>query len=58
MNRNHPIVDTTNARNVWFKIVRHDIDTYLLMELSPSQGAANYAARQELPSILWNPKEH
>jgi hypothetical protein len=29
---------------------------YLLTELSPSWGAANYAAPQELPSILWNPK--
>jgi hypothetical protein len=30
--------------------------TYLLTELSPSWGAANCAATQELPSILWNPK--
>jgi hypothetical protein len=30
--------------------------TYLLTELSPSWGAANCAAPQELPSILWNPK--
>jgi hypothetical protein len=30
--------------------------TYLLTELSPSRGAANCAAPQELPSILWNPK--
>jgi hypothetical protein len=28
------------------------------MELSPSGGAASYAATQELPSILWNPKIH
>jgi hypothetical protein len=28
----------------------------LLTELSPSWGAANCAAPQELPSILWNPK--
>jgi hypothetical protein len=28
------------------------------MELSPSWEAANYAATQELPSILWNPKVH
>jgi hypothetical protein len=27
-----------------------------LMKLSISRGAANYAATQELPSILWNPK--
>jgi hypothetical protein len=26
------------------------------MELSPSGGAANSAASQEFPSILWNPK--
>jgi hypothetical protein len=30
--------------------------TYLLTELSPSWGAANCAAPQELPSILWNLK--
>jgi hypothetical protein len=29
-----------------------------LMELSPSGDAANCAATQELPSILWNPKFH
>jgi hypothetical protein len=32
--------------------------TYLLMELSPSEGAANSAATQEFPSISWNPKVH
>jgi hypothetical protein len=32
--------------------------TYLLMELSPSWGAAKSAATQEFPSILWNPKVH
>jgi hypothetical protein len=32
--------------------------TYLLMELSPSGGAANSATTQEFPSILWNPKVH
>jgi hypothetical protein len=30
--------------------------TYLLTELSPSWGAANCAAPQEPPSIIWNPK--
>jgi hypothetical protein len=30
--------------------------TILLTELSPSWGAANRAAPQELPSILWNPE--
>jgi hypothetical protein len=29
-----------------------------LMELSPSWEAANCAATQELPSVLWNPKAH
>jgi hypothetical protein len=29
-----------------------------LMELSPSWEAANCAATQEIPSILWNPKVH
>jgi hypothetical protein len=28
------------------------------MELSPTGGAANSAATQEFPSILWNPKVH
>jgi hypothetical protein len=32
--------------------------TISLMELSPSGGAANSAAIQELPRILWNPKVH
>jgi hypothetical protein len=31
---------------------------YLLMELSPYWRAANSAATQEFPSILWNPKVH
>jgi hypothetical protein len=31
---------------------------HCLTELSPSWEAANYAATQELPSILWNPKVH
>jgi hypothetical protein len=30
--------------------------TYLLMGLSPSRGAANCAAPEELSSILWNAK--
>jgi hypothetical protein len=30
--------------------------THLLIELSPSCGAAICAATQELPSILWNPR--
>jgi hypothetical protein len=32
--------------------------TYLFTELSRSSEAANCAATQELPSILWNPKDH
>jgi hypothetical protein len=32
--------------------------TYLLTKLSPSWEAANCAATQELPSILWNSKVH
>jgi hypothetical protein len=32
--------------------------THTLMELSPSWEAANCAATQELPSLLWNPKVH
>jgi hypothetical protein len=32
--------------------------THSLMELNPSWKAANCAATQELPSILWNPKVH
>jgi hypothetical protein len=32
--------------------------TYLLTELSPYWEAANRAATQENPSILWNPKVH
>jgi hypothetical protein len=32
--------------------------TYSLMELSPSREAANCAATQEFPNILWNPKIH
>jgi hypothetical protein len=35
----------------------HNSDEHnLLTDLSPSWGAANCAATQELPSILWNPK--
>jgi hypothetical protein len=42
----------------WQQVVRHTSTkfTYLLTKLSPSWGAANCAAPQELPSILWNPK--
>jgi hypothetical protein len=33
-------------------------NTYLLMELSASWEAANCAATQEIPTVLWNPKVH
>jgi hypothetical protein len=32
--------------------------TYLLAEMMPSSEAANCAATQELPSILWNSEVH
>jgi hypothetical protein len=32
--------------------------TYLLKDLRLSSEAANCAATQKLPSILWNPKVH
>jgi hypothetical protein len=41
-----------------FNIIQSEILTSLLTELSPSWGATNCAATQELPSILWNPKVH
>jgi hypothetical protein len=28
------------------------------LELRPSEEASSYAATQELPNILWNPKVH
>jgi hypothetical protein len=39
-------------------VIQSTYFTYLLMELSPSGGAANAAATQEFPSVLWNPKVH
>jgi hypothetical protein len=38
--------------------VVHILHTHSLMELSASWKAANCAATQELPSILWNPLIH
>jgi hypothetical protein len=32
------------------------LHAYLLTELSPSRGALNWVATEELPSISWNPK--
>jgi hypothetical protein len=43
--------DTKLITRVYLKVIS-------LMELSPSWEAANYAATQEFPSILWNPKVH
>jgi hypothetical protein len=41
---------------IYFSCALRNLLTYLLMELSPSWGADNCAATQELPSILQNPK--
>jgi hypothetical protein len=46
---------TQNVR--WAEKIVQDL-THSLMELSHSWEAANCAATQELPSILWNPKVH
>jgi hypothetical protein len=45
------IIATAENHPVWIFI-------YLLTELSPFWEAANCAATEELPSILWNPKVH
>jgi hypothetical protein len=50
-----PLDILANICTTWFNI---KILTYLLTELSPSWEAANCAATQVLPSILWNPKVH
>jgi hypothetical protein len=39
-------------------ILKRWVLPYLLMELSPFGGAANSAATQKFPSILWNPEVH
>jgi hypothetical protein len=39
-------------------IIYISVFAHSLMELSPSWEAANCAATQELPSVLWNPKVH
>jgi hypothetical protein len=64
---NTGIADSDLARGIYCCIVfscertclsAEYINTYLLTELSPSWEAANFAATQELPSILWNTKVH
>jgi hypothetical protein len=42
----------------FFTNEKHLMGTHSLMELSPFWEATNYAATQELPSILWNAKVH
>jgi hypothetical protein len=42
----------------WYQLSSTYVLTYLLTELSPSWEAANCAATQGLPSILWNLKVH
>jgi hypothetical protein len=42
----------------YFRGTLKQLLTHSLMELSPSWEAANYAATQEIPSILLNPKVH
>jgi hypothetical protein len=48
----YQVMVTTNHKTIQF------IAIHSLMELSPSWEAANCAATQELPSVLWNPKVH
>jgi hypothetical protein len=43
-------------RNLTLKRILFYSCWHLLRDLSPSWGAANCAATQKLPSILWNPK--
>jgi hypothetical protein len=52
------IVTTKRTSNITFLCVSVQGITHSLMELSPSWEAANCAATQELPSILWNPEVH
>jgi hypothetical protein len=42
----------------WVGQVSRETITYLLTEPSPSWEAANYAATQEIPNILWKPQVH
>jgi hypothetical protein len=48
---------STNGTLEGFYELTHSL-THSLMQLSPSWEAANCAATQELPSVLWNPKVH
>jgi hypothetical protein len=51
----HLKADFSEEHNAF--IFTHSL-THSLMELSPSCEAANCAATQDIPSILWNPKVH
>jgi hypothetical protein len=50
--------DCASNYNVSIEIKYNESITHSHMELSPSLEAANSAATQKLPSILWNPKIH
>jgi hypothetical protein len=53
----YTVSDPSNLHSHRCENLTHSL-THSLMELSPSWEAANCAAIQELPSILWNPKVH
>jgi hypothetical protein len=47
-----------HSKCVCFPQIVHTLNHHSVMELSPSWEAANYAATQEVRSILWNLKVH
>jgi hypothetical protein len=51
-------VDNVEQYNKFIISIQSYLIPHSLMELSPSWEAANCAATQELPSILWNPEAH
>jgi hypothetical protein len=56
---NTPVLLSNLFSNTFTLNIRDQVSlTHSLMELSPSWEAANCAATQELPNILWNPKVH